>query len=333
VFLPLAAYPLCTQLFGPFRMHGSPFWVDYFAADLASFTRPSELVWRASGGRPVGLPAGAPEHLSFLGLPLLVACVMVVLVRYSDLRVRAAGAGFAVSAVLSMGGRLWVNGQETTMTLPYRFLQDLPLVEGALPSRFGVLTSMFAAALLALSIDALVVPVRSRARTVAAFGLVVLVGATLLPRQLPVEPVSGIPRYFTTAARELPAGTRAFVVPVATPQRTEPLRWQAAAHYSYATPSGYFIGPAPDGHAYIGTVPRPAEQPFIALEDNGTLPVLDPGLSTLITSQWDEWQITTVILGPSRYQYLQSQLLEQLLGGPPRVVDGVSVWTRTPQHR
>jgi hypothetical protein len=333
VFLPLAAYPLYTQLFGPLRMHGSPFWVDYFAADLTSFTKPSELVWSAPAERSAALPAGAPEHLSFIGLPLLVVCIMVVLARYSDLRVRAAGAGFAVSAVLSLGGTLWVRGQQTTLTLPYRLLHDVPLVEGALPSRFGILTAMFAAALLALSLDALVVPVRSRARTIAAFGVVVLVAATLLPRPLPVEPVSEIPRYFTTAARKLPDGTRAFVVPVATPQRTEPLRWQTAAHYSYSTPSGYFIAPAADGHAYIGTVPRPAEQPFIALEDNGTMPVLSPELSTLITTQWDDWQITTVILGPSHYHDQQSQLLGQLLGGPPLIVDGVSVWTRTPQPR
>jgi hypothetical protein len=325
VFLPLAAYPLYTQLFGPFRMHGSPFWVDYFSADITAFTKRAELIWTSPDGR---LPDSAPEHLAFLGVPLLVTCVAVVLVRFSDLRVRAAGAGFAISAILSLGGTLWVRGQQTTLELPYRVLRSLPLVEGALPSRFGVLTAMFAAALLAFALDALVTPVRSRARTIVAAGVVVLVALTLAPKPLPVEPVPDIPRYFTTAARKLPDGTRAFVVPPATPQRTEPLRWQAAARYHYSTPSGYFIAPAGDGRAYIGTVPRPVEQLFITLEDKGTMPEVTPELSGMVAAQWNTWQITTVILGPSQQHAQQLQLLTQLLGGPPQVVDGVSVWTR-----
>jgi hypothetical protein len=333
VFVPLAGYPLYTQLFGPLRMHGSPFWVDYFAADLTSFTTSSELVWHAPAGQSGALAAGAPEHLSFIGLPLLVTCIAVVLVRFSDLRVRAAGAGFAVSAVLSMGGTLWVRGQQTTLELPYRLLRNVPLVEGALPSRFGVLTAMFAAVLLALALDALIASGRSRARTIVAFGVVVLIAATLVPKPLPVEPVADIPGYFSGAARELPEGTRAFVVPVATPQRTEPLRWQAAAHYSYSTPSGYFIAPAADGRAYVGTVPRPVEQLFVTLEDEAVVPALTPELTAMVAAQWDGWQITTVILGPSQHHDLQSQLLSQLLGGPPRVIDGVSVWTRTPPSR
>jgi hypothetical protein len=297
VFLPLAAYPLYTRLFGPLRVHGSPFWVDFFSADLTSFTKSSELVWHA----PATLPDGAPEHLSFIGRPLLITCVVVIVVRFADLRVRAAGTGFVVSAVLSMGGRLWVRGHQTTLPLPYRLLRHVPLVEGALPSRFGVLTAMFAAALLALALDAVIGPVRSRARTIAAAGLVALIAATLVPRPLPVEPVPGIPHYFTAAARELPARTRAFVIPIATPQRTEPLRWQAAARYSYSTPSGYFIAPAFDGRAYIGTIARPAEQLFISLEDDGVVPVLTPELSGMVITQWDSWQITTVILGPSKH--------------------------------
>ena len=333
VFLPIAAYPLYTQLFGPLRSQGSPFWADYFAADITSFTTPSELVWSSSLTPTVTLPDGAPEHLSFIGWPLLVTCIMVVLVRYSDLRVRAAGFGFAVAAVLSLGGTLWVHHQQTALKLPYRFLHSLPLVEGALPSRFGVLAAMFAAVLLALALDAIVTPVRSKARTIAAVGVAVLVAATLLPKPLPIQAVPDIPRYFTTEARELPDGTRAFVVPIATPQRTEPLRWQAAARYSYSIPSGYFIAPAWNGQAYIGSVGPAGRATFHRLGRQWHLPALTPELSAVITRQWDDWQITTVILGPSQYHYQQSLLLSQLLGGPPRIVDGASVWTRTPPPR
>jgi hypothetical protein len=236
--------------------------------------------------------------------------------------------GFVVFAILSLGGSLWVRGQHTTLALPYHYLEHVPLIEGALPSRLGVLTAMFAAVLMALALDFLGAHAHSRVRVIAATGIVLAVIATLLPKQLPVERVPQIPRYFSTEARKLPEGTNALVVPIPTPLRTEPLRWQAAAQYRYSTPDGYFIAPAPDGRAAIGVQPGPTEQLFVKLEDNGLMPAMTPELTESVTAQLDAWGITTVLLGPSQHREEQLQLLTQLLGGPSRTVDDVSIWTR-----
>ncbi|MDT5042179.1 MAG: hypothetical protein QOE51_3164 [Actinoplanes sp.] len=327
-FILLAGYPLYAQLLGHLRVHGSPFWVDYYAADLTSFTTPSELVWNGPAPQSASLPGGPPEHLIFLGVPLFLTCIAVIVMRFSDLRTRVSGVGFVVFAILSLGGSLWVRGQHTTLALPYHYLEHVPLIEGALPSRLGVLTAMFAAVLMALALDFLGAHAHSRVRVIAATGIVLAVIATLLPKQLPVERVPQIPRYFSTEARKLPEGTNALVVPIPTPLRTEPLRWQAAAQYRYSTPDGYFIAPAPDGRAAIGVQPGPTEQLFVKLEDNGLMPAMTPELTESVTAQLDAWGITTVLLGPSQHREEQLQLLTQLLGGPSRTVDDVSIWTR-----
>ncbi|GAA2675785.1 hypothetical protein Apa02nite_020010 [Actinoplanes palleronii] len=332
VFLPLAAYPLYTQLFGPMRSQDSPFWIDYFAADLTSFTTRSENIWNGPANEIAALPGGGPaEHLVYLGLPLLLTCLAMILLRQADPRVRAAGAGFVTFAVLSMGGTLWVHGEQTKLAMPYHLLGKVPVLERALPSRLGVVTAMFAAALLALALDALACSARSSARTLAAAGLVGLVAVTLLPRPLAVEPVPDIPRYFSTAARELPHGTRAFVVPVATPHHTEPMRWQQAADFSYSTPDGYFLAPSgEERRTLIGVNPGPIEQVFVSLEEDGTVPAITPELSQALWKQLDDWGVTTVILGPSVHFQQHADLLTRFLGEPRVDADGVKVWFLAP---
>jgi hypothetical protein len=336
VFIPLAIWPLYTQFLGPLKMHSSPFWVDYFAADLGAFTTPSELLRSGPGPGAEGFPGGITEHLAYLGWPLLIVCVLTVAIRWSDLRVRATGIGLAVSAVLSMGGTLWVRGHQTEQKLPWAWLQKLPILESALPSRFGLLTALFAAAVLTLGLDALI---RDRAKLeVPDTGLIVrrvvaLLAATtviysLLPKLLPVEPVAAVPAYFTGPARELPDGTTALVVPFPRPDKTVALSWQTAARYAYATPGGYFIAPGADGHAYIGGPAGSTQQLLTALEDKGERPAVTPELRTTVLNEMTGWGIDLAILGPDPRQGELRQLMSELFQREPQEVGGVLVWER-----
>jgi len=101
-----------------------------------------------------------------------------------------------------------------------------------------------------------------------------------------------------------------------------------AAGYSYSAPGGYFIAPGHNHQAIIGAIPGAVEQIFINLEKDGAMPALTPEWTGAINGQLDLWGITTVLLGPSDHHDLQLQLLTQIMGGPPTLVDGVSVWTR-----
>ena len=327
LFIPLAAYPLYIQFFGPLKQHSSPFWVDYFAADLASFTTPSEMLWRGPGEGATEFPGGITEHLAYLGWPLVLVCLATIVVRWSDLRVRAAGVGLVLSGVLSMGGTLWVRGQQTTQELPWAFLQKLPVLESALPSRFGLLTAMFAALVLTLAIDGLLAHPRRHLMRAVAAAVTAAVLFTLLPKPMPVEPVAPIPSYFTTEARKLPVGTKALVVPFPRPTLTEPLRWQTAARYSYAAPGGYFIAPGADGRAYIGGAAGTTQQLLVELEEKGTMPVVTPQLRASVDAELTAWGIDMAILGPSDRQAELRQLMTQLFEREPQEIGGVAVWT------
>jgi hypothetical protein len=332
VFVPLAAYPLYLQFAGPHRQHGSPFRIDHFAADLGAFITPAELNYRGPGVGADAFPGGMPEHLAYLGWPLILMCVLTMATRWSDLRVRTAGAGLAVAAVFSMGGTLWVRGQQTTQRLPWAWMEELPVLESALPSRFGLLTAMFAAALLAFGLDAALARTGSALLAPGAVLTTVAVLTTLLPKPLPVERVDDIPRYFTVQARELPADTDALVVPFPNPEQTEPLRWQVAAHYRYRAPGGYFIAPGADRRAYIGAAAGTTQRLLIDLERTGESPVLTPTLRARVAADLARWGIDVVLLGPTRRQSELRALLSQLFVSAPEDVAGVVVWHR-PQVR
>ena len=170
VFLPVAAYPLWVQFFGPLRQRGNPFLPDYFAADLAGFVVPSaQMLLRTARSSEISarFPGGQEEHLAYLGLPLLAVCVLAAVLGRHDLRVRCAAVAGAVLALLSLGGRLWVAGEWTQVPGPWALLRGLPVIEGALPSRFSVSVAAAAALLLGLAVDA----ARTRAGGVAAAGL------------------------------------------------------------------------------------------------------------------------------------------------------------------
>jgi hypothetical protein len=327
VFVPITAYPLYLQFFGPFKAHGSPFWIDYFAADLAAFTTPTELNARGPGEGIDQLPGGITEHLAYLGWPLLILCALVITTRWADLRVRAAGVGFAVAGIFSMGGTLWVRGQQTKQPLPWGWLEKLPLLQSALPSRFGLLTALFAATLLALGLEHALAQVRLRPVIAAGAGvLAVAVLWTIAPAPLPVEPVPGVPAWFSTEARTLPAGTSALVVPFPTPNQTDPLRWQVAADYRYATPGGYFIAPGGDGHAYIGAAAGFTQQMVVKLEEEGVVPEVTPELKASVAADLAGWGTDLVVLGPCQNRDQLRTLLSQILVGTPEDVGGVTVW-------
>jgi hypothetical protein len=339
VFVPLAAWPLWSQFFGPLKMHSSPFWVDYFAADLGAFTTPSELLRSGPGVGAEAFPGGITEHLAYLGWPLVIVCVLTLAIRWSDLRVRATGIGLMVTALLSMGGTLWVRGHQTEQKLPWAWLQKLPVLESALPSRFGLLTAMFAAAVLTLGLDALI---RDRqvaadpedadsgliARRIIALLAGTMVVYSLLPKVLPVEAVAAVPAYFTGKARDLPDGTTALVVPFPRPDKTVALSWQTAARYSYATPGGYFIAPGADGHAYIGGPAGATQQLLVTLEDKGERPAVTPELRTTVFGEMTAWGIDVAILGPDPRQGELRQLMSELFEREPQEIDGVLVWDR-----
>ncbi len=351
LFLVVTGYPLWQQFFGPLKEHGSPFLLNYFGADLHGFTTPtSQLLFHTSADAEAAthFPGGLEEHLAYLGWPLLVTAVLTLLAGWRRVPVRCAGAGLLVAAVLSLGGRIWVGGTWTEHAGPYRWLQQLPVAENSLASRFGVLAAGFAGAMLAFAVQLLreagaarpvpgpashgAGPLRrahpvSVAGTVAAVVVVLACLLPLLPRPLTVTAAPAVPAWFTAGARQLPAGAVVMVLPYPTAADPEAMRWQTVSGYRFRMPGGSFLGPAPDGQVYLGgAADPPTAQLLSAVADSGQQAPVTAAEQAQAEQDLRAWGTTKIVLGPSTSEAALLATMTNLLGRSPQADGGVYVW-------
>jgi hypothetical protein len=157
VALLLAGYPLWVQFFGPLTQHGSAFTPDFFENDLTSFLTPSRYLMfhtAASAALAGRYQGGVPEYLAFLGWPLVAVLAATTLAFWRRPAVRAAAVTLVILEILSLGGHPLVNGTfHARVTLPWRWLETLPVIGAALPDRLSIVADGAAAALLAFGVD------------------------------------------------------------------------------------------------------------------------------------------------------------------------------------
>ena len=330
VFLPVTAYPLWLQFFGPLAHHGNPFLKDYYAADLTGFWTPTDRLWLHSAeaaARAATFPGGIEEHLAYLGWPLLITCVAVTLWRWrDDVRVRCAAVGLFAAATLSLGGRLWVGGVWTQATGPYAVLQKFPVVEASLASRLGLLAALFAAALLGLAVDA-VLRSRNEWRRVAAVLLAAACLAPLLPRPLTTLAAPQVPAYFADGDRYITGDPVLVVLPYAWAGQPVAMRWQSESGYRFRMPGGYFLGPGPDGHAYVGgDADLPTAELLRTVATEGVPHEVTPAEQEQARADLRTWGADAVVLGPDATSELLRTTVTALLGREPERLGGVDVW-------
>jgi hypothetical protein len=155
--LLLAGYPLWVQFFGPLTQHGSAFTPDFFENDVTSFLTPSGyLLFHsvASAAAAARYQGGVPEYLAFLGWPLIAVLAAATVAFWRRPAVRATAVTLVVLELLSLGGHPLLNGTfHAGVTLPWRWLEALPVLGAALPDRLSIVADGAAAALLAFGID------------------------------------------------------------------------------------------------------------------------------------------------------------------------------------
>jgi hypothetical protein len=121
-----------------------------FNADLLNFVAPTHQIailghWHLSSH----FPANNAERGGYLGLPTL-AIIAWFGARFRRLpTTRFLLAGLLLSALVTLGTSLWVNGQRVAW-LPWREVARLPVFDNVLPARFSVFTALLAAVIVAL---------------------------------------------------------------------------------------------------------------------------------------------------------------------------------------
>ncbi len=329
VFVLVAGLPLGYQLFGPLEQHGLPFNPAYYSADLAGYVVPTELQWLHtddSVARSVSFPGGLEEHTAYLGWPLAIVAVALLVLRWRNPRTRVALLTAVVAAVFALGERLTVDGDERGPPLPWELLNGLPGLEHVVQTRFALLTAGFVGAGLAFALDDLA-RYRPAPRIV---GAVVAAAALvpLLPAQLAAADAPKTPAFFTSdrAADALDCDGTVLVLPYPTPAFTDPMLWQADADMSFAMSGGYFIGPGPDGQASFGGAPSFTRTLFESVYLEGLLQPATLANRRAFAADLEAWDVCAAVVGPGFNSDLVRDEAIRLIGYEPEPADGVMIW-------
>ncbi|MFG2167597.1 DUF2079 domain-containing protein [Micromonospora chersina] len=346
----LLAYPLWLHFAGPQRFHGTGFDPMIHSEDIAaygSYPRRSLAGWAGLG---TSLAPNPTEENSFFGIPLLllaVAC-FVLLWRRADRAFRATltalGVTAVVFAVLSWGPTAKWNGRRTDQLLPFGVLDNLPVINAALPSRLALVVAPVIGLLLAYAVDTLRVrPPRHRSSQLAwAIGFAAAL-LPLLPTPLLTSVREPIPAFITSGAwqRYVSPGGVLTPLPLTVDLYPDGQRWQAYAlahrQGEFRIPAGFFLGPGgPEGRGRIGPVPRT----FSALMDQagrtGLAPIITDGSIREARADLHYWGVETVVL-TDRVHGAKFDVDEDAvrrtataLLGPPERVEDVWVWRVPP---
>ena len=322
----VAGYPVWVQLHGPLAQQGSAFVADFYKADLSGFVTPSRMMVLHSAESAAAADrysGGVPEYLAYLGWPLLAVIAVAVVAGWRDLQLRVSALLTVLLAALSLGATVVYQGNPTSIPGPWRLLQHLPLAESVLATRFGLFAPMAAGAVVAIVLTR----VHSRWSPLAAAAVAAVLLAPLLPRPLQVEAVAITPESTMRALATVPTGDTVLVVPFPTATQTAPLRWQVDAGFGYRMPGGYFTGPGPDGHAYIGgDAPRATEALLTEVLDTQVEFGITAEDRAAATADLAYWGVDTVVLGPSQDSAVLERTLTALFGSPTSVYGGTVIW-------
>lgn len=324
VFGAITAAPLLIQFFGAQSVHGTPFTRDYFKLDVTAFTTPTQLqVISSEATRAIASTyrGGPEEHTGYLGWPLLTFCAVMLLLRWRDLRVRIPILVSVVLSVLALGAHPLVRGRpHDSVELPWSWLIDAPFFEAAIVNRLSLMSALLLGLALAAGLEHV-----SRQSVVAAGALAALALGPLTPVHIGTAQRPEVPRFFAEGADVIAEGTTVVVAPPAGYGNVDAMRWQAAADFRFRLPGGYFIGPSYDGRAVIGPLPRTLLGLLNEVRDKGAVS-LTPEQRSGALIDLEDYDASAVVVGPMPHRAEAEALITDLLGRPPLIKGGVSLW-------
>ncbi len=305
----LLAWPVWFALAGPAHTSG-PVWpslyLGYEGTDLRDYVvpAPASASFEAFTHR-VGGFQGETLSVQYLGVGMLAVLLLGLLVWRRDRALWLWGGIGVATWVLALGARvhLW---------LPWQLFSGLPLLQNIIPSRFLLVTTLAAAAMVALIVDhthdAVDHRVAARAnvrgdRTVrrwpgvvvgcaVAAVAVVPVAAYLAPTvPLATQPVV-LPTWFRTVAPHLGGHQVLLVFPVANQVLEAAMTWQAVDGMSYTMA----LGGGPGGVQARAGRERRGDTVIGNASFSFNPQVLHPGDVAAARSALDGWGVTMVVI-------------------------------------
>lgn len=326
VFVAITIYPLYVQFATSNKVsepiHGN----DVFVTDLLNPLLPTNQKVRPDWVLKYVLKftGNGSEWTGYIGLPLLIILIMLVIFRWRRPVVLFTAVMGAIALLFSFGPWIHVDGHQYRVPMPWAPFSKMPLLHQIIPGRFSLIVSLFLGLGLALAVTEVQ---RSRRLWLSGLGAigVALVVWFWIPGPLPTAHVP-TPAYFTSSAvKRVPQGSVALVLPyVSGPHQQHAMLWQAQAGMRFRMPEGWAI--VPGDHA------GPQSQ------TRTTFSSLTPGMTHIsdaaaakIRAELKNWNVQTVIIGPflndkPGTQESAIRVVQQILGRPPVEQGGVQVW-------
>ena len=328
-FAPLAAPLLALQFLGPNPVHGTVQTRGLFLVDLLNPIVPTPLTLLSPSALTdisARFSGNVIENGGYLGLPLLLIGVLAAHRLRADATARAATWSGGVLLVLSLGPSLHVAGRDTGVPLPWRAVQDVPLIGELLPSRLSLFVAMAAAMLVALLGDRVRLGLDPAPRRMTALGALAVL--TLVPTIPYPTTAAVVPAFFAGGdADRIPEGSTVLVAPYAQDWTSSvAMLWQARAGYRFRMPEGYYTGPGPGERAMAGPAPTEMSDALRAIAAGQAGPARDAAARERLRGQLAAWHVGTVVVGPMEQRAATVSFLAWVIGRAPSEDGGVEAW-------
>ncbi|MDQ6848064.1 MAG: hypothetical protein M3019_10885 [Candidatus Dormibacteraeota bacterium] len=333
LFIPVVAYPVWFQFFGPQVPHQLIADKNFFVTDLLNVFLPST----AQGVEPpfardiaAHYAGNSGEWGGYVGIPMLAVVAWTAWRQWRRPLVRALCIGAAAAVVLSFGSTLHVGGADTHIPLPAAILAHLPVLDNLVPARFAVYVALFTAVVFGVFVDSL--PARRQSTRVVALATVLIAAAFVPPLPFPTR-AAVTPTFFTASTAPLAPGSAVLVVPFSHDfYSTQAVLWQAEAGMWFAMPEGYIINRQPSGGAAQGPPPSVTGSTLVAIAaGQATDATVGAQTRRRMLLELRTWNISAVVLGPmDQHGATMRAFLAALLGAAPVDRDGVAVWGSVP---
>ncbi|MFD1081736.1 glycosyltransferase family protein [Micromonospora andamanensis] len=327
----LLAYPLYIQFAGPMAYHGLSDAVRDYGNDIAAYFAPGSPTIGGNQRANVNLAPNYSEENAFFGWSLALIAVGIVLWLRREVLVRALAATAAFYTILSLGERISWWDRELIVG-PWEWLVRLPLLDAVVPTRFGMITSVVVAVLLALAIErtSTLSMDRRTVRTLTVAGLVLAL-LPITPMPLPMTSRPPVPDFITSDRWRAYVGPDQTLVPIPVPSmgNTHGMRWAASTNLDFKIPGGYFLAPR-NGNTgdpgRFGGRPSGVGKLLEEVATTGRTPELNDRQRRRSLDELRHWRAAILVL-PVRQPHSEPlrQTVEQLVG-PARLELDVWVW-------
>ncbi|RII09167.1 Undecaprenyl-phosphate mannosyltransferase [Streptomyces sp. YIM 130001] len=331
VFLPIVAFPLWWQFFGPGSYHSVLHGDGAGNSPLAllSFAERSLAGDRETAD---GLALNITEQNAFYGWPLVLLAFAIVVRLWERPVVKALAWTALAAAVLSLGPEFRIPGTDTVLTGPWRALAHQPLFESVIESRVAMVCAPALGMLVALGIHQLVTA-RGVRRPHRVAGLAAVAAALLpiVPGPLHTVDRAEVPEFVADGTWrdyvDTAAGESLVPVPLPDPGAAEALHWQTTAGLGFRLPGGYFNGPyGEDRKGIYGAVPRHTSNLLREVAVSGRVPQLSKAWREQARADLEFWRAGALVVAPQRHTEALRATLEGLLGRKGTWIGGVLVW-------